>query len=400
MVEPPRPLTASFLLILRKCMIVVVALVVCGNALWTASYYKLHTELSWWDYPMEIRTSFRQNTTAPLHKKLRFDWTNLELSSPLAIGMQQHQTNCKLELAKYWHRNAYGLGSDLHVWGQALCNAMNQGVRMRSTGSWIWRDINSCSKIQGEESSMSPMSCYFPQVEPPCPQDKQIVLQNAFAANLTSSGYIVQNACKAIMKRFKATISDVRAAATEFLFSRVSPIVQDEALRQLNRIFGNIDTIPSDLITVHIRWGDKYREMKLQPVQNYTQAVQQLLEASNRPIDQANIFLATEDPKAVQAFQSAAPDGWKIYVDAYFSEMLPHRRPGNEFNGNPRMSKALDGKPGLVALASLLVAMEANDFVLTTKSNWSRLLNELRKNIVDPRCGQCTRMIDLQPGEH
>jgi hypothetical protein len=47
----------------------------------------------------------------------------------------------------------------------------------------------------------------------------------------------------------------------------------------------------------------------------------------------------------------------------------------------------------------LLVALEANYFVLTTASNWSRLMNELRKNVLDPSCGDCTRMIDLRPGE-
>jgi hypothetical protein len=48
---------------------------------------------------------------------------------------------------------------------------------------------------------------------------------------------------------------------------------------------------------------------------------------------------------------------------------------------------------------SLLVAMEANYFVLTTASNWSRLMNELRKNFVEPRCNNCTLMVDLKYGE-
>jgi hypothetical protein len=63
------------------------------------------------------------------------------------------------------------------------------------------------------------------------------------------------------------------------------------------------------------------------------------------------------------------------------------------------LAKKLKGRPGLVALASVLVAMQADDYVLTTKSNWSRLINELRKNVLDPRCGDCTRLVDLAPGE-
>ena len=68
--------------------------------------------------------------------------------------------------------------------------------------------------------------------------------------------------------------------------------------------------------------------------------------------------------------------------------------------GNPIVAKKMDGKPGLIALGSLLVAMEANDFVLTTGSNWSRLINELHRNVLDPRCNNCTRLIDLLHGEY
>jgi tagatose-1,6-bisphosphate aldolase len=62
------------------------------------------------------------------------------------------------------------------------------------------------------------------------------------------------------------------------------------------------------------------------------------------------------------------------------------------------MSQA-NGKNALESLGALLVAMESYGYVLTTGSNWSRLMNELRKNVVDPRCGKCTKMIDLLDGE-
>ena len=39
----------------------------------------------------------------------------------------------------------------------------------------------------------------------------------------------------------------------------------------------------------------------------------------------------------------------------------------------------------MVTLISVLIALEANAFVLTTTSNLSRLIDELRKNVVDPR---------------
>jgi len=44
------------------------------------------------------------------------------------------------------------------------------------------------------------------------------------------------------------------------------------------------------------------------------------------------------------------------------------------------------GRVTFIALASFVVTTEANGFILTLASNWSRMMNELRKNVVDPRC--------------
>ena len=110
----------------------------------------------------------------------------------------------------------------------------------------------------------------------------------------------------------------------------------------------------------------------------------------------AHIYLATEDPKAYQEFLAAKPIGWKVYPDVTLLEINAFRPlKGNRASWATRNTK---GRAGLLAMASLLVAMEANLFVLTTKSNWSTLMEHLRTNIVDPRCGNCTRSIDLRPG--
>ena len=96
----------------------------------------------------------------------------------------------------------------------------------------------------------------------------------------------------------------------------------------------------------------------------------------------------------MEEFREALPVGWNLFVDQFLVDTSHHRV--DEYNGSPKMAKALNGKAGLLALGSLLVAMEANDFVLTTASNWSRLMDELRQSILDPRCGNCTSMIDLR----
>jgi len=136
-------------------------------------------------------------------------------------------------------------------------------------------------------------------------------------------------------------------------------------------------------------------------ISEYIEAVNRILHQRGRRNDPsksitpiANIYLATEDPEAVTEFRKALPAGWNLFVDQYLEDTSRHRV--DEYNGSPKMAKALNGKAGLLALGSMLVAMEANDFVLTTKSNWSQLMDELRRAILDPRCGNCTSMIDLR----
>ena len=154
--------------------------------------------------------------------------------------------------------------------------------------------------------------------------------------------------------------------------------------------------VPKGLITVHIRWGDKIvHEIKKVNFDQYIDAVNKILRERGEPSGAANIFLATEDPEAVKQFTRYSPKNWRIFLDQYFVANLPHRQ--GKYNEFTSIAEKLRGKIGLVALGSLLVALEANDFVLTTASNWSRLINELRKSVLDPRCNNCTKLIDLRP---
>ena len=194
-------------------------------------------------------------------------------------------------------------------------------------------------------------------------------------------------------------VSDFRAGATESLFSSVSRIVIQEAERMLQAVFGD-KGVPPNLITIHVRWGDKTFEWPriLNPISEFIAAVEKIVE--EKKLNSVHILLCTEDPIAEDEFRRAAHPSWTIYVDNFYTQYLPHRINRTlVFNGPSYITKDLNGKPGLWALGSLLVAMEANYFVMTTKSNWARLMNELRKNVVDPRCGNCTYMIDLQYGE-
>jgi hypothetical protein len=272
---------------------------------------------------------------------------------------------------------------------------------------------------------------YFPKSETICPNDddeeekddnKDQLLERVNMTDL--DGMIDVNSCPNVTEQYGGT-SAIRAATTEFLFTRLADFVIAEAERQLQILFGNNTRtnhrVPEDMITVHIRWGDKRMEMGLLPIEHYTNAVHKIvndrkvarINATIPGIDltkvdlndiddeEVHIYLSTEDPEAVQLFLNTTPGHWNVYLDQYYVEMSPLRTQyGNEYGGNSNIVIQSEGRSGVVALGSLLVAMESKDFVLTTGSNWSRLMNEIRKNIIDPRCNYCTTMVDLLSFEY
>jgi hypothetical protein len=314
----------------------------------------------------------------------------------------------------------------------ALCVIIEmQNVRFRTVGQWIYNDQEKCSNRTVPDA---PMTCYFPQAEPIC-QERERVNQTATLETFDIRyNFMTRSSCPHTTRK-AGGYSNVRAATTEYLFTRVSDIVQAEGERQLNLLFPRRtdgtaapSKVPKQLITVHIRWGDKRWEMKFQTIDTYIKAVQQILDDRQEkrrmlqhqpqqrkhgkvPVEandnvtnvvqgtddqEVHIYLATEDPKAYNEFMKRKPSHWHVYVDQYYIEMLPYRTEHGPSNVHVYAAEGpFHGRNGLIALGSLLVAMEANDFVLTTASNWSRLINEIRKNIIDPRCNNCTLMIDL-----
>lgn len=63
---------------------------------------------------------------------------------------------------------------------------------------------------------------------------------------------------------------------------------------------------------------------------------------------------------------------WAINMDAVFKTNLPPAQ----------VATSSKGAAGLESLTTLLVALEADNYVLSTDSNWSRLVDELRRSIV------------------
>lgn len=336
------------------------------------------------------------NTTLLLPKavgKLRHDWSHHPPLSRFAKAIDAHQSNCSLPVNTFHLDNSYGMGSHIALWSQAMCNSMEAGFRLRTYNPiWLWLDQTFCNRAVAEKS---PWLCYLPGSEFKCGCEETPLLSND---NASDPRDLKRHQCALLRGNGEDVLREFRAASTEFLFHRIAPLVIQEARRQVGLLFGAKGT-PDDLITVHVRWGDKFWEMPnrtLVAVQTYMDAISTLLQETQGHNRTANIYLATEDPRAYREFKNATPAGWNIYFDRTVEELHRFRPPKG--NRASHMSMNSKGRAGLAGLASLLVAMEAKLFVLTTKSNWSSVINHLRKNVIDPRCNDCTKMIDLVSG--
>ena len=363
---------------------------------------------------------------------LRLDWTQLDLHSSMAKRIAAHQSSCDIPEAIFpWRNKAAGIGSDLTLWSYGICRGMQLGQRLISPRPWIhW------SQVSCPINDNSSMTCYFPRSEDLCTTVNEQALAKKDNSSRPPRSQLrieqdgrVRDECWSLLQQENLTKKEFVGSATEFLFSSVSSRVVDSAVERLPLVFPPHGIVPPNMITVHIRWGDKGTEMDLVSIHSYIDACHQILQrrrhqlqrlrnqvtgsqggtnqtnlADSIPIytnhsgsskdgDPVHIFLATEDPTAVQAMRANMPSHWKLYVDPYVQEFSQYRQKG--FGGNAHMTKAQRGTPALAGLASLLIAMEANDFVLTTASNWSRLMNDLRRFIVQQHFSNT--VIDLRP---
>jgi len=223
-----------------------------------------------------------------------------------------------------------GMGSDLHTFGQALWNMKqnNEPCYLVEKG-WIW-------DLHGN------------------------LFDLPWVANCTSVSFD---------HRGKSSISHIsrvaaRATALAFVLTLVRPSVYAAACAAAGKL--QLLSGKRPIVSVHIRWGDKQREMKLVAIETYVRAV-----TAFHLVDPL-IFVTSEDKNAVDAFRSKAPNHWQVTTYSAATSPLssgPNNSPVNFASHQP--------DAGLHSLVSLMLAYQGSHFVLTTGSNWSRLFNEL-----------------------
>mmetsp|Transcript_12401 Transcript_12401/g.24936 ORF Transcript_12401/g.24936 Transcript_12401/m.24936 type:complete len:434 (-) Transcript_12401:1725-3026(-) len=140
--------------------------------------------------------------------------------------------------------------------------------------------------------------------------------------------------------------------------------------------------LPGGTISLHVRHGDKSKEMTLIPFDQYVKAAEKL--AKENPLYYKHtIFVSTEDPDVIfnasllGHITGTSPENqWTVFYSKIQRLNSGPMEQVNEFGAS---------KMFIMWLTQLFLAMECDAFVGTRGSNWNRLIDELRCTMV-PKC--------------
>lgn len=139
-----------------------------------------------------------------------------------------------------------------------------------------------------------------------------------------------------------------------------------------------IRTLPHGTISVHIRHGDKHKEMVLVPTMAYLEQAAALVKLHPIGLAPYRIFLSTEDPSAIDEISKAITEGPVARAKSFSLDWW--QVPRDNSNGPDQLAMFALPKAQLTLIwwLQLLLALECDAWVGTRGSNWNRLIDELR----------------------
>lgn len=363
----------------------------------------------------------------------RLNWSNVGLQSRLAQQIDRGQRGCsngwntsisssitssRTPQSMRFHireqNPSWGVGNNYFKWSTFLCTAQMDSAMLLFRGDFSWTNgLDECDAAQTQHigapngTGYSYMQCFFPkdstttcttmnrngqeqQVLPPKDKEDARVVKDTVLgkAALNNNHRKLGRLCDIWLKEQGISLRDWRAASMNWLFRSVSDRVLQEGHRQIRQAFPEGLPTSEDLVTAHVRWGDKisaggYKRIE---IHEYIAAIHKIVgPRANDTRRTLHIYVASEDAEARRQFDDQKPAHWVSHKSGPIANAT-------------RMANIASGLTGLQSMGALLLSMEANYYVLTTKSLWSALINALRPSLdMDhiSECQQCTHMIDL-----
>lgn len=317
---------------------------------------------------------------------LRHDWENLPLYGWRQKEMMRLQQDCSNKRRTAYAINNYGMGSGLVSLSQAFCHSLEHKdtIQIGST-DWIWYDTEFCSGDVTNSSKVHQyiggLDCYFGHVVQSC----------SWKDGASPAAWMRLDCPKvgAHPWEYEKRV-DFYGDFFNYLFSRVNPRLIALANKAAMHTFGS-EGSPKDMITVHIRWGDKKQELHgLVEIEEYIKAVESLIK--KHQLTTVHIFLNTIDGRAIDAWnENVKEKNWKTYIWNDSVESM------SSYDNNPTTdARRTKGAFGTTTMVALLLAMESRFYVITSGSNYSMLIEALRRGVLDKECTGCTDVIDLK----
>jgi len=318
----------------------------------------------------KVRTNSRPMDRTQVHVQAPLRWSFKE-TPEFTHRMQSPQRHT---VAHQLHN--YGMGSDLLLWASDACAAASQNVTIvtlpanslvgcdRSlcnvsvTSEWIWNPPG-CS-------AEDPLGCYFDVhahvkdrvLDAAHADGRKLLMRNKGACS------VMDGSC-----RKNSLCSDIGTALV-YLFSRIRRDL-------LNSAQAASGLVRNGMVTVHIRWGDKFKETALLPIQTYVNATLKLYGRRK-----AHIFVVTEDYAAYSAFDAEVSRlGLPWTVVANHASIQQDTRTSTL---SPVTTARLKRTLGRESLISLILCLQAKYYILTPGSSWGRLVDALRNSLDMP----------------
>ena len=314
------------------------------------------------------------------------------------IWEHQNPSDCsKAKFLEYRH-DVSGIGSQLHLHGQALALAMHLGriLVLPQDAQMHYYDKSFCP---GEEN----WDCWFQPITW-CKTRGDVL--KVFEDPLLNGTDFDKRAVPEIFRPM-LDCSPIKNGA-HFYWWRAQSIVyltrfnertrkavdhlRSESLMQCKEKVSELHLLPPGSISTHVRHGLKITEAPLFPFEDYAYVMEKLASGNQRlPILHADyadgnasftyepvlyserkVFVSTEDPKVIEEALKLC-GRWKV--------MYTKAKRSNDDTWMKTWKDADARQEVLNALVNLELALEADGWVCTLSSNWCRLIDELRQTV-------------------
>ena len=348
-------------------------------------------------YPWHI-VKYRSDGISPIKREVLYGTAFAQK----AIWEHQHPADCsKVRYLAYYHAPS-GIGSQLHLLGQALALAMHLGRILIIPSKDSQRHYEDPTFCPGEDG----WHCWFQHITWCKPTGDVLKIHGTpehggFKFKDVPEVFHPLLKCSPVKPRVWFYWWRAQSIAYLIRFNQKTRSALDqlrsETLFQCKEHVNavNAKVLDPGTVSAHVRHGFKFWEAKIFDFKDYVEqmdalcAGNQTLRVQYKEVAESNtsfsfpreayakraVFLSTEDPLVVvEALKlCAAKDPWKvIYTKA------------DRNNKDSWMSAGKGGaarREVMLAMMNLELALEADAWVCTLTSNWCRLIDELRMTI-------------------